>query len=115
MMEKLSSADAPLVAAGTVRRGAQGRGGPVWRNRMVRAAREWVSFDDPEEDGRRWQIDVTFLLSRWQCIFGDGCQGVLEEKAPELILGCCSYGAHFTDKKDRDAVVKMARSLTDDE
>ena len=69
----------------------------------------------PEEDGRRWQIDVTFLLSRWRCIFGDGCQGVLEERAPELILGCCSYGAHFTDKKDRDAVVKMARALGDDE
>ena len=30
---------------------------------MVRAAREWVTFDDPEEDGRAWQIDVTFLLS----------------------------------------------------
>ena len=41
---------------------------------MVRAAREWVSFDDPEEEGRRWQIDVTFLLSHWRCIFGDGCQ-----------------------------------------
>lgn len=81
---------------------------------MVRAAREWVSFDDPDEE-RRWQVDVTFLLSRWQCIFGNGCQGVREEKAPELIQGCCTYGAHFTDKKDRDAVVKMARALDDDE
>jgi hypothetical protein len=81
---------------------------------MVRAAREWVSFEDPDEE-RRWQIDVTFLLSRWQCIFGNGCQGVHEEKAPELIQGCCSYGAHFSDKKDRDAVVKMARALDDDE
>ena len=25
-----------------------------------------------------WQLDVTFLLSSWQCIFGDGCQGVLD-------------------------------------
>ena len=82
---------------------------------MVRAAREWVSFDDPEEDGRRWQIDVTFLLSRWQCVFGNGCQGVLTEKAPEMIQGCCSYGAHFSDKKDREAVVKLARKLSDDE
>jgi hypothetical protein len=81
---------------------------------MVRAAREWVSFDDPDEE-RRWQVDVTFLLSRWQCIFGNGCQGVLDEKAPELVQGCCSYGAHFTDRKDRDAVVKMARKLDDDE
>ena len=57
---------------------------------MVRAAREWVSFDDPEEDGRRWQIDVTFLLSHWRCIFGDGCQGVLDEQRaradPGLLL-----------------------------
>jgi hypothetical protein len=82
---------------------------------MARAAREWVSFDDPEEEGRQWQIDVTFLLSRWQCIFGNGCQGVLTEPAPELVHGCCSYGAHFSDKKDRDAVVRMARKLGDDE
>jgi hypothetical protein len=82
---------------------------------MARAAREWVSFDDPEEEGRQWQIDVTFLLSRWQCIFGHGCQGVLTEPAPELVHGCCSYGAHFSDKKDRDAVVRMARKLRDDE
>src|SRR5262245_9321227 len=59
---------------------------------MARAAREWVSFDDPEEEGRQWQIDVTFLLSHWQCIFGHGCQGVLTEPAPELVHGCCSYG-----------------------
>ena len=35
-------------------------------------------FADPGEDGRTWQIDVTFLLSSWQCIFGCGCQGVLD-------------------------------------
>ncbi|HEY7107738.1 MAG TPA: hypothetical protein VH986_15160 [Acidimicrobiia bacterium] len=82
---------------------------------MQKAAREWVSFDDPEEDGRRWQIDITFLLSRWQCVFGNGCQGVLTEKAPELIHGCCSYGAHFSDKADRRAVERLARKLGDDE
>ena len=43
-------------------------------------------------------FDVTFLLSRWTCIFGDGCQGVLTGPAPELVQGCCSYGAHFTDE-----------------
>ena len=65
---------------------------------MAGATREWVTFGDPEEEGRRWQIDVTFLLSPWRCIFGEGCQGVLTERAPELVHGCCSYGAHFTDK-----------------
>jgi hypothetical protein len=77
--------------------------------------REWVTFDDPDEDGRRWQIDVTFLLSSWQCIFGCGCQGVLTERAPELVQGCCSYGAHFSDRKDRDHVNRVAKELTDDE
>jgi hypothetical protein len=82
---------------------------------MARAAREWVTFPDPKEDGRRWQIDVTFLLSNWRCIFGDGCQGVLTERAPELELGCCSYGAHFSDRADRDLVARAAKDLTDAE
>jgi hypothetical protein len=79
---------------------------------MAGATREWVTFPDPKEEGRTWQIDVTFLLSNWTCIFGDGCQGVLTERAPELVLGCCSYGAHFSDTKDRDHVVRAAKQLT---
>jgi hypothetical protein len=76
--------------------------------------REWVSFDDPKEDGRRWQIDVTFLTSSWRCIFGEGCQGVLTEPAPEMVQGCCSYGAHFSSRKDRDRVVRAAKHLSPD-
>ena len=49
--------------------------------------REWVMFDDPREDGRIWQIDVTFMLSSWDCIFGTGCQGVHTERAPETARG----------------------------
>jgi hypothetical protein len=79
---------------------------------MAGATREWVTFPDPKEDGRTWQIDVTFLLSNWTCIFGDGCQGVLTERAPELVLGCCSYGAHFSDTRDRNHVVRAAKQLT---
>jgi hypothetical protein len=82
---------------------------------MARAVREWVTFPDPKDKGRRWQIDVTFLLSNWHCIFGNGCQGVLTEKAPELVLGCCSYGAHFSDVADRDQVARAARELSADE
>jgi len=71
---------------------------------------EWVSFDDPDEE-RTWLFDVTFLVSRWTCIFGCGCQGVLTGPAPELVQGCCSYGAHFTGKKDARAVEKAAKKL----
>ena len=75
---------------------------------------EWLSFEDPVED-RTWLFDLTFLLSRWTCIFGRGCQGVLTEPAPELVHGCCSYGAHFTDDADRDRTAAAAAQLSDDE
>lgn len=77
-------------------------------------AHEWVSFPDPEEE-RTWIFDVTFLESNWTCIFGNGCQGVLTGPAPELIQGCCSYGAHFTGKKDVKRVAEAASTLTDDQ
>ena len=76
-------------------------------------AHEWVSFDDPDEE-RTWLFDVTFLVSAWTCIFGNGCQGVLTGPAEELVQGCCSYGAHFTDKADADKVAAVARTLGPD-
>jgi len=76
-------------------------------------AHDWVSFPDPEED-RTWVVDVTFLLSRWRCIFGDGCEGVLTGPAPELEQGCCSYGAHFIDDEDVERVKQAAATLTPD-
>ena len=72
---------------------------------------EWLSFEDPEEE-RTWVFDLTFLLSKWTCIFGAGCKGVLTEDAPELVQGCCSYGAHFVDEDDRTRVQAAAETLT---
>jgi hypothetical protein len=72
--------------------------------------REWVGFDDPDEE-RTWLFDVTFLTSSWTCIFGRGCQGVLTGPAPELVQGCCSYGAHFTGKEDARTVEAAAATL----
>jgi hypothetical protein len=57
-------------------------------------------------------FDVTFLESNWTCIFGRGCQGVLTGPAPELEHGCCSYGAHFTGRKDIRRVEAAAAELT---
>jgi hypothetical protein len=74
-------------------------------------AHEWVSFDDPRE-ARTWMIDVTFLESSWRCIYGQGCQGVLTEPAPELGQGCCSYGAHFTGDEDINRVEAASKTLT---
>jgi len=75
---------------------------------------EYVSFEDPDED-RTWVIDVTFLLSSWTCIWGRGCQGVLTGDATELQQGCCSYGAHFIDDDDLEAVKPFVARLTDEQ
>ena len=75
---------------------------------------EYVSFEDPEED-RTWIFDLTFLTSNWSCIFGNGCQGVLDAPAEDLVQGCCSYGAHFTGEDDRAHVEQVALRLTDEQ
>ncbi|HVA43481.1 MAG TPA: hypothetical protein VNF50_08365 [Acidimicrobiales bacterium] len=79
--------------------------------RPADAAHDWISIPDPEEE-RTWVFDVSFLLSNWTCIFGRGCQGVLTEPAPELVQGCCSYGAHFSDADDIARVEAAADTLT---
>ena len=73
---------------------------------------EWLSFD---HDGSTYTFDVTWLTSNWSCIYGDGCPGIGEAPAPELELGCCSWGAHFTDKADRKRVAAKAALLEPDE
>ncbi|MFM7870601.1 MAG: hypothetical protein ACKPBG_02805, partial [Actinomycetota bacterium] len=74
---------------------------------------EMISFEDPKEQ-RTWLFDATFMRSSWKCIFGQGCQGVLDEPAPELNQGCCSHGAHFVDEDDVANVVKAAVRLSAD-
>lgn len=44
-----------------------------------------------------WRFDRDFLESNWTCIFGAGCQGILDHPAENLQQGCCSLGAHFGD------------------
>jgi hypothetical protein len=73
---------------------------------------DWISFADPDED-RTWLFDATFLRSNWTCIYGRGCQGILDRPTPELSQGCCSLGAHFVDDDDRGRVEKAAARLTD--
>src|SRR4051794_29553967 len=75
---------------------------------------EYLSFEDPDE-ARTWVFDVTFFLSHWTCIYGAGCQGVLTGPAPELVQGCCSYGAHFIDDDDVATVEAAAARLTNDQ
>jgi hypothetical protein len=66
---------------------------------------EWISFEDPAEQ-RTWLFDATYLRSTHRCIYGEGCQGILDGPAEEQAQGCCSYGAHFVDDEDVQTVVR---------
>lgn len=71
--------------------------------------REWVEFVDPEDAEQIYRCDLTWLCSRYTCIFGRGCQGIYGNTQGE---GCCTLGAHFTDKDDRRRVKRFAEQLT---
>jgi hypothetical protein len=71
-------------------------------------AREWVEFPDPADPGHIVRADLTWLLSSWTCIYGRGCQGVVEGRADD---GCCSHGAFYSDPEDEQRVVRFAGML----
>ncbi|MCL5947780.1 MAG: hypothetical protein M1420_01250 [Actinobacteria bacterium] len=71
----------------------------------------WISIPDADDD-RTWMVDRDFMQSGWQCIYGEGCKGVLTAPAEHLHFGCCSHGAHLRDNNDAERVANAARSLT---
>ncbi|WP_101897101.1 hypothetical protein [Embleya scabrispora] len=71
--------------------------------------RAWFEFSDPDDADQLFRCDLTWLTSRWQCIFGAGCHGVVAGRAPD---GCCSLGAHWSDEDDEKRVLAWAERLT---
>ncbi|MCC3762778.1 hypothetical protein K3N28_06795 [Glycomyces sp. TRM65418] len=82
--------------------------------------REWVEFFDPDDPDTMVRADLTWLLSRWGCIFtggsGDGdrsgrpsCPGIDLERPAD---GCCLHGAFYTDADDIKRVRKIVKKLT---
>jgi hypothetical protein len=78
--------------------------------------RHWLEFPDPEDISRDpavvYRMDLTWLTSRWTCIFGSGCPGIYADRPDD---GCCSLGAHYADEQDRLRVEGLARELGGDE
>jgi len=70
-------------------------------------------FVDPV-DGTRWTVDVGFLGSRWRCIWGEGCQGILDEPAEALGHGCCSVGTELLDVQEAMTLSALAATLDPD-
>jgi hypothetical protein len=74
-------------------------------------ARAWVEFPDPADEEQLFRCDLTWLTSRWNCIFGSGCQGIQAGRADD---GCCTLGAHFSDEDDEKRVAGHVARLTPD-
>jgi hypothetical protein len=75
-------------------------------------ARLWVEFTDPADPGQRFRCDLTWLTSSWTCIFGSGCRGIYADRPDD---GCCTLGAHFTDRDDLKRVKAVVKELGEDE
>jgi hypothetical protein len=72
-------------------------------------ARDWVEFTDPADPEQLFRCDLTWLTSRYTCIFGNGCRGI-DQTLPNA--GCCTHGAHFSEKADEKRVKKHVADLT---
>ena len=73
--------------------------------------RAWIEFADPADPDTRIRADLTWLTSRWTCIYGNGCQGIYAGRPDD---GCCTLGAHFSGKKDERRVAKWVARLDSD-
>ena len=71
-------------------------------------ARDWVELVDPADPGHLVRADLTWLLSSWTCVYGAGCQGVVEGRTDD---GCCSHGAFYSDEADEQRTERFAAQL----
>src|SRR5690625_4207221 len=95
-------------------RGGRGYGGRMTDEVGPNYDREWVEFFDPDDTETLVRADLTWLLSRWGCIFGrdpeaGGCPGIDLERPAD---GCCLHGAFFTDEDDIRRVRRAVKKLT---
>jgi hypothetical protein len=78
---------------------------------MMGFPRAYAEFTNPEDDTEVFRIDLTWLTSRWECIFGQGCPGIYADRPDD---GCCTLGAHFADADDEKRVRKAVKQLDKD-
>src|SRR6202020_1055723 len=68
--------------------------------------REWLDIPDQTGVARVFRCDLTWLTSRWNCIYNNGCPGT---RRPHQ--GCCTVGAHWSGSGDQQKVEACARRL----
>ena len=110
---RLGGADRWLPAAGRVQHRRGGRGG------RARLAGYGAPVTEPAmleivDGATTWRFDVDFLESRWTCLYGRGCLGILAEPAEHLGQGCCSVGAELDGEDEARTIGALAATLDPD-
>ena len=54
-------------------------------------SRQWLALDD-DERSTTWLFDVGFMLSGYQCIYGQGCPSIEPEPDPTETSGSSGTG-----------------------
>lgn len=70
--------------------------------------RLWAEFTHPEDPDEVFRCDLTWMTSRWMCVFGQGCPGIYADRPS---VGCCALGAHFAEDADYDRVAGFVAKL----
>src|SRR3982751_5174783 len=69
------------------------------------------SIEEIVDGDTTWRFDRSFLTSRWTCIWGRGCLGILAEPAEGLGQGCCSIGADLDGEDEARLISALAATL----
>jgi len=86
---------------------------PYDLNNSEFAVMEWLEFADPDAPReRRFRVNTTFLLSNYECIFGQGCPSIKPQIDTRHDCGCCNQGAGFYGEDDVKNVAKWFKKLT---
>lgn len=107
--DKDSAVPANVNAAKAAKGAGKRAEGVVPDEKGLDFARAWVEFPDPADEEQVFRCDLTWLTSRWTCVFGSGCQGIQAGRADD---GCCTLGAHFSDEDDEKRVAEHVARLT---
>lgn len=75
----------------------------------------WVEFPDPKNDKTTWNVNLTFLMSNWNCLYGKGCPGHFGVQSENVFpdIGCCTDGFYVRDEEDMEDIKKNIDRLTD--
>lgn len=70
---------------------------------------QWHEIISP--DGYRWLLNIQWLLSGYECIWGRGCKGVYHEAKPgSESSGCCGNGV-CVEKSDRQLIKRRLKQM----